>query len=291
MPPKIPIFIMYLFYYIFENFSINLVQNVNNIDMSKIINVILCVLAIFALCFAWICLTLKSVYAALALSALIAVCAGYLIWLALSRRQMRAQNKRAHKKSVADLAEYLRFGADNGQLFAEMLKYYRYDVLHTDKDVVTAQKDGAKTFVAVCFADDNLTKEELRRSVISAKRAECDKLVIFCSKANELQRETAHRHISTQISDAENTYKLLRESGKLPQITPYKVRKKSFAAQYAFNRRRFGWYFASCAFMLLTTAVAYFKWYSLAWATVMFALAVYSLLNKKYNAVCSSVTL
>lgn len=266
-------------------------QIVNNRCMSVIINVILCALAIFALGFIWIYLALNSLYAALTLSALLAACTGYIVWLALARAEKNKKRKRARKKSVADFAEHIRFDADNGNAFADMLRYYRFEILQKNCDSLTVCKNNVKTYVAICFAADTLTKEELRCAVIQAKRAQCDKLIIFCEKADTYQKETANRRIATQICDAENTYALFEESGKLPAIIPRKARTNGIVAKYAFNRKRFGWYMASGVFMLLTAAIAYFKWYALIWATVMFALAIYSLINKKYNTLPTNITL
>lgn len=260
--------------------------------MAKILNSFLCAFAIFFLCFAWIYYSLKDDVLAASLAGIVALCACYLIWKAQSRIDSGKKSKASEKNAVSNLVNFLRFGADNASIFDEMLRYYRFEVTKKDFDSLIVAKNGRMSYVAIAFAHDGLTKDELRDAVISAKRANCASLYIFTAKADTPLVSLANGQIPTVVVDAQNTYALFEQCDKLPavgkQLSPKKV---TFVARYAFNRRRFGWYFGSSLFMLMTSFIAYFPWYALAWATVFFLFAVYSLVNRRFNATPTRVTL
>ena len=229
---------------------------------------------------------------AFSLSAIVALCSSYLIWKALSSIDAGKKIKRAQKNAVASLVNFFRFGADNAVIFEEMLRYYRFEVERQGYDSLIVAKNGQKSYVAINFSHDNLTRDELRDAIISAKRADCKRLYIFTTKADSSSVSTANGQIHTVIIDAQNTYALFEQCDKLPTIPKQLPPKKAtFVARYAFNKRRFGWYFASSLFMLLISLISYFPWYTLVWATVFFAIAVYSLVNKRFNVAPTRVSL
>lgn len=259
--------------------------------MAKFLNSILCTIIIFLLTFTWIYYCLKIANLALALSVVVALASGYIIWRMQSRWERGQNLKKSQKKAVADFCNLLKFGADNATIFTPMLRYYHFEITETDFDSLVATKNGAKCYVAICFGKDNLGQDELRQAVISAKRAECSKLYMFTNKIDNQLKDMANKHLPTVCIDASNTYALFEQCDKLPPIPQAKPTKPRLVAKYAFNRRRFGWYFTSSLMMLVLSVVSYFPWYSLAWATVLFAVAVYSLVNKKYNTVPTRITL
>ena len=246
----------------------------------------------FFICFAWIYYSLKDDVLAISLSLIVALCTCYLIFKALSQIDAGKKIKLAQKNAVSSLVNHLRFGADNAALFEEMLRYYRFEVHKAGYDNLIVTKNGQKSYVAINFQHDSLSKDELRDAVVSAKRAACQRLYIFTAKADTSAVAVANGHVHTVVIDAQNTYALFEQCDKLPAVEQQKTPKKAtFIARYAFNRRRFGWYFASSLFMLLISLISYFPWYTLAWATVFFALAVYSLVNKRFNVAPTRVKL
>lgn len=260
--------------------------------MAKILNTFLCAFAVFFLCFAWIYYSLKDDVLAVALSLIVAISTLSLLWIATSRFDAGKKIKLAQKNAVSSLVNYLRFGLDNATLFCDLMQYYRFSTTKVDCDALIATKNGQSSYVAICFAHDKLSSDELRNAVISAKRAACNRLYVFTTKVDSSLIAVANSHVTTTVIDAQNTYTLFEQSSKLPSIPQQKAPKKaSFVANYAFNRKRFGWYFASSLFMLLISFIAYFPWYTLAWSTVFFALAVYSLVNRRFNVPPTRVTL
>ena len=260
--------------------------------MAKILNTFLSAFAVFFLCFAWVHYSLKDNLWALALSAVVALCSGYLIWKAQDGLASGKKAKLAHKSAVANLVNLLRFGTDNAALWEEMLRYYRFEVEKLDFDNLITTKNGQKSYVAIRFAHDKLSLDEVRDAVLSAKRANCCCLYLFAAKSDAACAAIANGQIKTVTIDAQNTYALFEQCDKLPALPATKPPKKvSFVAQYAFNRHRFGWYFSSSLFLLLISIISFFPWYTLAWATVFLALAVYSLVNKRFNSTPTRVSL
>lgn len=260
--------------------------------MAKTLNTLLCTIAIFLLAYCWVYYCIKDRTLALCLSVIVALAACYLIWRAESKWETSKKKKLAYKKQLANFAEYLRYGENNAKLFEQTLHYYRFETSTIDFDNLIAKRDGKKCYVAIRFVKDSLTKDELCGAVIAAKRQKCDKLYIFTSKADKSLVDAANARIQTVVIDTANTYALFEQCEKLPSVPCKQISKPPFiVAKYALCRKRFGWYFASSLFMLAISLIAYFPWYTLTWATVCFALAAYSLLNRRYNSPPTHVSL
>ena len=259
--------------------------------MSKVLNCLLCTVIVFLLSFLWIVYCLKDSTLAFALSLIVALASCYLIFKSLSKLDNGKKLKQAKKKNIASLSEYLRFNENNAELFAALLRYYRFEVNTFDYDNLVVTKDNVTGYVALRFNQDSLSKDEMCKAVVMAKRNKCSKLYIFTNKIDNSLVKLADKYLHTVSVDIANTYALFENCDKLPTLPKNAVKKSSFIVGYAFNRRRFGWYFASSLFMLAVSVIAYFPWYTLSWATVLFALAVYSLLNTRYNTPPTNITL
>lgn len=246
---------------------------------------------IFALSFLWVYYCLKSVTWAVALSTIVALSSAYIMW----RMQLKVSSVRTakaqSKKAVANFHDYLKFNDDNSAVFAPLYAYYGYEVTAIDADSFVATKNGISSLVCLRFDEDSLKQTDLQQAVIAAKRKKVDKISIYCAKADSPVRKTATAHYDVTFVDISNAYQLLESCGKLPALPNVKPAKNSFVASYAFCRKRFWWYFGSSIFMTLVSVVAYFPYYTLGWATVMLALALYSLFNTKYNTVQTAVKL
>lgn len=258
--------------------------------MAKILDNILCTLTIFALTFLWTYYGIKDVAWAAGLSLVVALCSSYLLYRAFSKWESSKNAKKQRKKAVSDLTEYLRYGENNAELFGELFRYYNYTVTPVDYDGFIAEKD-CKCFVAICFSQNALTLDELRKAVITAKRNKADKLFVLAAKTDQPLVKTANAHIKTEFIDGANAYELLEQCDKLPKIPSARKTKTGLVAKYAFCRKRFGWYLSSSLFMLVISVVSYFPWYTLSWATVMLGLALYCLLNKRFNPTSTSVSI
>lgn len=259
--------------------------------MPKILNVILCVILIFLLTFCWIYYSLKSVNLALGLASIVAIATGYILWQANTKWEKNKQIKQKHKNDVNSLREYLEFNGDNGELLADMLTYYDFEIINRGFDSLTVCKNGVNCYVATDFTRDTASRDFIRNSVLTAKRNGRQKLYIFCNKCDNPLQKLANEHVPTIFVDINNLYALLEQSGKLPELAQKKQKKASFIASYAFNKKRFGWYFLSSLFSLAVSFISYMKYYLLGWATAFFIIAIYCLLNKRYNHTPTSVTL
>lgn len=246
---------------------------------------------IFALSFLWVYYSLKSVMWAAALALTLAICSAYLIWRIQNKLGQVKSVKLQNKKAVANLYDFLKYNDDNAAVFAELYRYYHYTVTIIDFDSFLASKDNSATYVSLLYASDNLKPADVARTIVTAKRLKADKARIFVAKVDPTLAKTAAQHFDAQFVDISNAYMLLEQSGKLPCIPQSKPTKSSFVAKYAFSRKRFGWYFGASIFMAIASLVAYFPYYTLAWATVMLALALYSLFNTRFNARQTNVTL
>ena len=260
--------------------------------MAKVLNCILCAIAAFLLSFIWVYYCLRNSTLALWLSVIVAIAMAYVVWRFLTERENGKKRKLAKRKSIAALSEYLRFCENNCKLFAEMLRYYRFDVTEVNFDDLIVVKNNVKSYVATRFVQDSLVKDELVHAVLAAKRAGCHKLYVFTNKADKALVDTANTHIHTVTVDIANTYALLEQCDKLPALKEIKPSRKPFlVAKYALNKRRFGWYFTASLFMTALSVISFIPWYMLSWATINFGLALYSLLNRRFNVAPTNITL
>lgn len=246
---------------------------------------------IFALSFLWVYFCLKSVIWAIALALILALCSAYIIARIQNKVGQSKAIKQQNKKTVASFYDYLKYNDNNAELFADLYRYYHFEVEIVDFDSFVASKDGVRTYVVTKYDTDNVSTDDVAAVIVQAKRRKADKLRLYISKVNAATEKTAKQHFDAELADVNNAYELFSQANKLPQIPQIKTAKSSFVAKYAFCRKRFGWYFASSVFMALISLVAYFPYYLLGWATVMLALAMYSLLNTKYNVKQTDVTL
>lgn len=246
---------------------------------------------IFALSFLWVYYCIKSAAWAIALASVLAVSSAYIMWQMQGKIVKSKTAKLQNKKAVAMFHDYLKYNDDNAKVFTELYRYYHYEVESVDYDSFVASKDGATTLVCLCFNGNSLTADNLQAAIVAAKRKKTDKLSIYASKIDGQLRKTALQRFDVTFVDLANAYRLLEGCDKLPNIPRIKPAKSSFIAKYAFCRKRFGWYLGSCIFMTLVSIVAYFPYYTLGWATVMLALALYSLFNTRYNGRQTTVTL
>lgn len=271
-------------------FQLNWGKFVNNCVMAKILNNFLCTAMIFLLTFAWAVFCVKDAKLALVLAAIVALCSGYIIFAILTKRQNIKEEKRQRKKLLKNFFEFLRFNADNQALFEKMFEFFRYEVSRIDFDnaVICREK---RSFAALCFKTESLSVEQLQHAIVCAKRQNCQQLMVFCNKAENSLQTLANSQIATKFVDLENTYALFEQAEKLPEIPNAKPTKIYILPQYAFNKKRFGWYFGGALFTLFTAAFSFLKAYLLVWSTVLFALAMFSLFNKKYNKTPTNVKL
>ncbi len=240
------------------------------------------------LCFVWIVYCTKLAELSAALSAIVTAASAYLIYKLQCGAQRLHSGKKSDAKQIAALGQYLRYG-DNTELVCEMLRYFGFEVLQADPDDITVQKRGAKSLVALRFACDCADGGVWANAVVKAKRIGCEKLYMFAQKSQNAPSPVCG--IQTTFVDVANVYALLCQCDKLPALPAPEKHRTSLLPQVAFCRKRFGWYLAAALFMLAISAVSFVKWYTLLWATVNMVLALYSLLNRRYNVRPTAVTL
>ncbi|MCM1289377.1 MAG: hypothetical protein NC132_01815 [Corallococcus sp.] len=258
--------------------------------MARILDNILCTILIFLLTFAWATFCLKNAALALALAAIVSLCGSYVTYVLLKKLENRKSVKKQKKKQLNDFAIYLQFNCDNSELFMKMFNYYNFITEKVNFDNIIATKS-ERCYVAICFENDAVKLPQLRNAIICAKRNGCVKLLVFGVKADTGALTIANGQFPTKFVDLENAFALFEHSETLPTVPQAKATKQHILPQYAFNKKRFGWYFSGAVFLFLTSFISYFKLYSLLWATALAGVALYCLFNKRYNKIPTDVKL
>lgn len=249
--------------------------------MAVIINDILCTVMLFLLSYAWAAYCLENALAALAAASVITLCGGYLIFTVFSRAERKKRLKRAEKEKIAAFADFLQFNAHNAELFAEMLKFFRCDIVRAEADNLVVRRE-EKIFVSLLF-ERKICFDSLRKEAVKAAAEECGKMWVFGLDCENALLEQIRQHVDVCFFDARQTYGLFSQADKLPLMRPVKRKKASVAANYAFCRKRFRWYLSSALFTAVMAFFSFFPLYLLVWATALFVLALYSLFNRRFN--------
>ncbi len=258
--------------------------------MAKILDTILCTIMAFGLSFYWIMYCVKNSKTALILSCVIALCFCYVVFHLLTKLQCKKNARAKRKKTLANFAAYLQFNTDNSALFEQLFRFFGYETQTVDFDNLIAVKN-KRIFVSICFQTAKLTENRVQQAVVSAKRTNCNELLIFTNKSENNLMAIANQQLPTKLSDTANCLALFEKAEKLPPLPEIKEQKIRLIATVAFNRKRFGQYFSCAFFTLLCAAFSFVKLYLLIWATILFLLAAYSLLNKRYNQLPTDISL
>ena len=259
--------------------------------MARFLDVFLSSIAIFFVTFCWVYYILRDATTALILALFVALCASYIVYRIVCTTHKKQQLTKSKKSHLASFTNYLCFCENVGDVFAQLLKYYTFDVQNAQNDGIVATKNGQKNYVALLFDNDVVTTSELRKAVKTAKQHQANKLIVFCIGYKPTDAQMANSQLPTKFVDKQSAFVLFEQADMLPPPTDTTVKKSAYFAQYAFCKKRFGGYFASGMFLLITSALTFFQLYSIVWGTALVAVALYSLLNKKYNVTQNVATL
>ncbi len=259
--------------------------------MAKFLDVLLSAIAIFFVTFCWGYYVLRDAKTALLVSTIVALCASYIVWRIVESRSEKVANNKRKKAQLQSFAHYFGFCENAVEVFCDLLKYYRFDVVERQNDGIVAVKNAQRCYVALLFDNDIVTLQEVRRVVKGAKRAKADRLIAFCIAVKNTEIQLAKGQLPSQFVSVEDAYALFEQADKLPPLNKPTVKKSAYFCQFAFSKKRFGGYFASGIFLLVTSALTFFPLYSIVWGTALLGVALYSLLNKKYNVAKTVVTL
>ena len=259
--------------------------------MAKFFDVFLSSIGIFFVTFCWCYYILRDVKTSLWCAIVVGVCASYIVWQIVSKSHQRAKISKAHKAKLSKLASYLCFCESLPTIIAELVKYYSFEVQKVQNEGIVATKGGVRFYIGLLLDHDFVTVAELRRVVRCAKSQDATKLIVFCLGVKGTEIQLANGILPTKFVDTQATYTLLEQADKLPPLEQNVAKKSAYFAQFAFSKKRFGGYFASGMFLLVSAALTFFPVYTIIWGTVLLGVALYSLLNKKYNIVQSAATL
>ncbi|MBQ2805160.1 MAG: hypothetical protein IJF10_04690 [Clostridia bacterium] len=250
--------------------------------MARVLNNLLTSFLLFLLTFCWVKYCLKSNGIAFWCALIVAVCFCYLFGQVQKEQTAKTSKTNKKKWQLQSLFLALQFGENNSEIFAKTLRFFGYvpQVLNYETLVATKQN---KVLVALCYKQNCVTMEEYRNAVLLAKRNGCEQIFVFCKSTDSAVCAVAKTVFATTFVDLENTMDLMQQSGTLPPLAKTKTSNVGLVASIALNKKRFGWYFVGALFTAVSAVFSVFPLYNLLWATALFALAVYSLANKRYN--------
>ena len=267
--------------------------------MKKILNCVICAFLSAFLTYAWARFLLKNNLFAAVCACVTGLCTAYVSAYFCDKTTQKENKKKLKDKTIDGLKETLSFGADNSVLLAELLRYFEYkplsDVRNNDDFFATLNQE--KILVCNDFSFDKLPANVVRTKVVKAKLDDAKQVFIFCNAADSqavyCATSAANHGVTVKLFDLPSLANLLIRADKMPQnITSCdKPKKINIVARYALCRKRAVHYLSAALFFAAISFVSYIKLYNLIWATALFALGMYSLLNKRYNPKTETTTL
>ncbi len=255
--------------------------------MNRFLDIFILSVTTFALSFCWIRYATHNNAIALWLSLVVTISLAYILHYCTDARKNK-QRKKIGKKQLESLFFTLNYCEDLSKIFAPMLQFFHYQTTTIDCEHLVATRDDKRIFVVLQFDGKILSPAVARSIVIGAKRQKATGILLFCNSANGAVLSNMRQHLDTVLVDILGTYKLLKQADKLPLIQQVKKFNTPFIAQIALSKKRAKWWAISSCSAILLSFVSYVDWWLLSWATIFALLAVYCLVNKKYNHACAT---
>ncbi|MCM1043744.1 MAG: hypothetical protein NC350_06060 [Corallococcus sp.] len=248
--------------------------------MAKYLNAFFITLTAFFPAFCWTYYATKVPLASLLAGALCSAAA--LALCALYIKNPPAKSK-SLKKEAEKLAMHFALTGEDETVCAH-LKYLGYAVEKESRHCYLAEKDGTKYYVGCRFTVEPISADDVISCAQSAKDCSADGAVLLCASCKqECLAYAKLTETKVTVCQASDVYQWLDKYGKLPdvhQVPPPKLRP---AAKFAFNAKRFPYYFSSAVFLFVISLISYFPLYTLLWATALSFLALYCKVNKRFN--------
>jgi hypothetical protein len=136
------------------------------------------------------------------------------------------------------------------------------------------------------FDPDGVNSRDIVAARAVAKDNGCEKVYFFCADVTKNAKGVAlASDIHIEIVNAASIYDLLNKYAVEVPLPEKKIKKNRIVLSYALNKKRFAYYFGSALFLTAISFVSYFPVYTLVWATILLVVAVYCLVNRRFNEV------
>lgn len=210
-----------------------------------------------------------------------------LLYILIARLGNRRHNdnKKVSKDTALSLAVALALSPQQLDIVANMYHYYGYKVTKKDVNCILVDKDNYQKIVMCCIDLSPLQPHQL---IAAAKLAQQHGIVAIDVVHSEVSTNALAtlqllKQYNIRLVDCAALYTMLSDSNLLPKLQKLSVSKPTVVASYALNRHRTKYYCGSAIFLVLISAISYFPLYTLIWATILTAIALYSYFNKRYN--------
>lgn len=249
--------------------------------MAKQSNVLILSLGILLLTMSWYYYCTRLVWASLIFGAAISLISALILNKLFSIKGKAAVNK--EKKHACELLDEFLIMNDATQVFSAVYALNGYAV-QLKNNCFYATKP-VKKLCFVNFEFDCLSGQRIVDFIKKAKREKFDKITIYCNKVCANFKEIVKMDVvEVQILTLPDCYDFLKRYDALPALAEkVKMRKANKFFALALNKNRFVYYFWSAVSLFLLSFVSFFKIYTLVFATILFAVALYSKFNNKFN--------
>lgn len=245
--------------------------------MAKITNNILLAVIVALLTWSWV--SYITNWQLIAVLASIAVTALFLVLASKNNITTTSQ------KLTDSLAVHLSIDSNSLQLMDKMLQYYLYATTIIDDHHILATKQDSTHLVYCHNSMDNVNTQCATLTAKLCKQHKIYKVSIIAPNIEPAVYTVFHYcHINTKHINIASLYNQLQHANMLPALHPTSTKTKGIVASYALSKHRAKHYAISSIFLVVISSISYLPAYTLAWATVLLALALYSRFNTRYNS-------
>ncbi|MDD3831462.1 MAG: hypothetical protein PHW00_02260 [Clostridia bacterium] len=255
--------------------------------MRRFFNTIFISFGTFLLVFCWFYYYTQVVSLSAVVGMVTATLIALLTYIVFGRENRKSHNIENVKK-IDRLKTYLALNECTG-LVADIMDINGYIVTRYDCYLL-AKKEEIVLLVMIDFNFAPLTDVKMAEYIKLMRHLKCSTLVVFCNQcdasAHVLARTTG---IDYRIMDGQKVYELLIKYDICPPVdSARKYKRASAFLSLALSKSRFGYYLTSAIFIAIFSLFSFLPYYNLAIATILFALALYSKFNTRFNSASSA---
>ncbi len=245
--------------------------------MAKITNNLLLTIIIALITWSWV--SYITNWQLLAISASIATSA---LFICLACKSTTSTSK--VQPLTDSLAIHLAVSPNSTDLIDSMLQYYLYDTTMLDKQYLLATKDDTTHLVYCHNSSDSVTSIHTSCMAQLCLLHGITHAVIIAPIIDiKATAPLSYYNITLNHINIPSLYSQLQHANMLPDLHTINTKNKSIVASYALSAHRAKHYALSSIFLLVFSWWSYIPTYTLAWATALLLLAIYSKFNRRYN--------
>ncbi|MEG1706466.1 MAG: hypothetical protein RR086_04955 [Clostridia bacterium] len=221
------------------------------------------------------------------LSIILGLIVGIGATFALYKLIPQKKNNKLSKTKLGEIAFNFAMSSTMTEDIAKALRFNLVTIAEVTTNKILCVKKDIRYKISICMEVNTFSAQKLINLLKETEKF--DKLVIMCNSFDKSAYSIIEKlNTSIIILETEQVYYLIK-SAKIPLNTSqYKTKRQSVILANTLNKERARYFLYTGLFLCVYSIFSFFKIYTLIFATVSIAVAIYSFFNNKYNNVDKS---